>query len=233
MAPVAAKTYCATEDLGEDVIVCDAGGTTFDVGLVRDGGLIYTRDTWIGPQWTGDILAISSVDVRSIGAGGGSIAWIDPGGSLRVGPRSAGAEPGPVCYDAGGTLPTVTDCNLVLGYLDPNAKLAGRLAIRADKAEAAIGEHLAAPLGLSIDEAAAGVLAVESLDLAGSGKLVYFMAIEEAKFRTPVEPGCLLDLKVEFLQQRRTIYKFKGEASVDGKVTCQAEFTAMIADPPA
>ena len=79
---------------------------------------------------------------------------------------------------------------------------------------------------------AAGILAVETLDLAGSGKLVYFMAIENAKFRAPVEPGCLLDLKAEFVQKRARVCKFRGEASVDGKVTCQVEFTAMIADAP-
>jgi 3-hydroxyacyl-[acyl-carrier-protein] dehydratase len=77
---------------------------------------------------------------------------------------------------------------------------------------------------------AAGILAVESLDLAGSGKLVYFMAIEEAKFRAPVEPGCLLDLKVGFLQKRSRVCKFWGKASVDGKLTCEVNFTAMIAD---
>jgi len=79
---------------------------------------------------------------------------------------------------------------------------------------------------------AAGVLAVESLDLAGSGKLVYFMAIEGAKFRTPVEPGCLLTLEVEFVQKRATVCKFAGRASVDGKLAAEANFTAMIADPP-
>ncbi|HET9398725.1 MAG TPA: 3-hydroxyacyl-ACP dehydratase FabZ [Sphingomicrobium sp.] len=79
---------------------------------------------------------------------------------------------------------------------------------------------------------AAGVLAVESLDLAGSGKLVYFMAIEGAKFRAPVEPGCLLQLDVEFVQKRATVCKFAGKASVDGKVVAEANFTAMIADPP-
>ena len=79
---------------------------------------------------------------------------------------------------------------------------------------------------------AAGILAVETLGLAGSGKLVYFMAIEEAKFRAPVEPGCLLDLKVGFLQQRAKVCKFWGRASVDGKTTCDVKFTAMIADPP-
>jgi 3-hydroxyacyl-[acyl-carrier-protein] dehydratase len=90
--------------------------------------------------------------------------------------------------------------------------------------------------GVHIDEAlaqAAGVLAVESLGLANSGKLVYFMAIEGAKFRTPVEPGCLLQLDVEFVQKRASVCKFAGRASVDGKLAAEANFTAMIADPPA
>jgi len=80
---------------------------------------------------------------------------------------------------------------------------------------------------------AAGVLAVDSLGLAGSGKLVYFMAIENAKFRSPVTPGVLLDLKASFVQKRARVCKFSGEASVDGKVTCEVQFTAMIADAPA
>lgn len=79
---------------------------------------------------------------------------------------------------------------------------------------------------------AAGILAVETLELAGSGKLVYFMAIEAAKFRAPVEPGCLLELEASFLQQRTRVCKFAGKASVEGKVTCEVEFTAMIADAP-
>jgi 3-hydroxyacyl-[acyl-carrier-protein] dehydratase len=80
---------------------------------------------------------------------------------------------------------------------------------------------------------AAGILAVESLGLAGSGKLVYFMAIENAKFRAPVEPGCLLTLEASFVQKRASVCKFAGKASVNGKVTCDVNFTAMIADPPA
>ena len=93
MAPVAGKAYSQAEKLGGDVIVCDTGGTTFDVGLVRAGNLVYTRDSWLGPQWLGHLVAMSTVDVRSVGAGGGSIAWVDPGGLLRVGPQSAGASP--------------------------------------------------------------------------------------------------------------------------------------------
>lgn len=80
---------------------------------------------------------------------------------------------------------------------------------------------------------AAAILGIETLELAGTGKLVYFMGIENAKFRAPVEPGCLLDMHVEFLQKRSRVYKFKGRASVEGRTTCEVEFTAMIADPPA
>ena len=80
---------------------------------------------------------------------------------------------------------------------------------------------------------AAAILGIETLELAGTGKLVYFMGIENAKFRAPVEPGCLLDLHVEFIQKRSRVYKFSGTASVEGKTTCDCEFTAMIADPPA
>jgi 3-hydroxyacyl-[acyl-carrier-protein] dehydratase len=80
---------------------------------------------------------------------------------------------------------------------------------------------------------AAAILAIETLELAGSGKLVYFMAIDEAKFRNPVEPGCLLELNVGFVQKRARVCKFWGRASVEGKVTCEVKFTAMVADPPA
>ncbi len=79
---------------------------------------------------------------------------------------------------------------------------------------------------------AAAILAIETLELAGSGKLVYFMAIDEAKFRAPVEPGCLLELNVGFVQKRARVCKFWGKASVEGKVTCEVQFTAMVADPP-
>jgi len=79
---------------------------------------------------------------------------------------------------------------------------------------------------------AAAILGIETLELAGTGKLVFFMGIENAKFRAPVTPGCLLDMEVEFVQKRSRVYKFKGKASVEGKTTCQVEFTAMIADPP-
>jgi len=139
MAPVAGRAFAATEQLGSDVIVCDTGGTTFDVGLVREGELKFTRDTWLGGQWMGHLMSVSSVDVRSVGAGGGSIAWIDEGGLLRVGPASAGSMPGPVCYGQGGDRPTVTDAALVLGYLDPDYFLGGRMKLDLAAARRAIG----------------------------------------------------------------------------------------------
>lgn len=157
MAPVAGRVFAEIEGLGADVIVCDAGGTTFDVGLVREGGLVYTRDTWLGPRWTGNLMAISSVDVRSIGAGGGSIAWIDSAGLMHVGPSSAGAVPGPACYGNGGALPTVTDAAAVLGYLDPDYFLGGRMKLDVAAARRVIA-ILAEQLEQSTEEAAFSIL---------------------------------------------------------------------------
>ena len=159
MAPVAGYTYAAAEGLGDSVIVCDAGGTSFDVSLVRKGDVKFSRETWLGGQFTGDCLGLASVDVRSIGAGGGSIAWIDSGGLLRVGPQSAGAQPGPACYGRGGSEPTVTDAALVLGYVDPEYFLAGRMKLDVGAARAAIG-RVATPLGNSVEEAAVGIMSL-------------------------------------------------------------------------
>jgi N-methylhydantoinase A len=159
MAPIAGHLYAAAEGLGASVIVCDAGGTTFDVSLVNDGIIKFTRDTWINGQFSGDCVGLSSVDVRSIGSGGGSIAWIDGGGMLRVGPHSAGAMPGPVCYGRGGLLPTVTDAALVLGYVDPEYFLGGRMKLDLEGARAALAS-LAADLGQTLESTAAGILAI-------------------------------------------------------------------------
>jgi N-methylhydantoinase A len=159
LAPVAGRTYALTETKDANAIVCDTGGTSFDVSLVRDGQIVSTRETWLGPRYQGHLTGLSSVDVRSIGAGGGSIAWLDPGGLLRVGPRSAGADPGPACYGRGGSEPTVTDAACVLGYLDPDFFLGGRMSLDVEAARWAIGE-LGAQLGRSIEQTASGILAV-------------------------------------------------------------------------
>lgn len=159
MAPVAGNVYAAAEGLGDLVIVTDAGGTTFDVSLTHRGALTYSRESWIGAQFTGDCLGMSSVDVRSIGAGGGSIAWIDTGGMLRVGPHSAGAVPGPVCYGRGGTEPTMTDAAAVLGYLDPAYFLGGKMRLDLSAAGHAVTK-LAEWLGQGMEATAAGILAI-------------------------------------------------------------------------
>jgi N-methylhydantoinase A len=161
MAPIAGLTYSRAERLGDDVIVCDTGGTTFDVGLVRDGRLVFNRDSWLGGQWTGNLLGVSSVDVRSIGAGGGSIAWIDDGGLMRVGPQSAGANPGPACYGRGGVQPTVSDAACVLGYFDPDFFLGGRMRLDTAAAHDAIAP-IAARIGRGIQQTAWDILNLAS-----------------------------------------------------------------------
>ena len=100
------------------------------------------------------------IDINAIGAGGGSIAWIDEGGALRVGPMSAEAVPGPVCYGRGGDRPTVTDANIVLGRFDANSRLGGSMALNAESAASVIQRDIAGPLGLTLEEAAAGILRV-------------------------------------------------------------------------
>lgn len=159
MAPIAALEYASREGNADEVIVCDAGGTTFDVGLIRGREIVRTRETWLGPKYSGELLAISSVDVRSVGAGGGSIAWIDSGGLLRVGPESAGAEPGPACYARGGKRPTVTDAAVVAGYIDPDHFLGGRMKLDQHASRNAVAE-IANQLALSLEEAAVAIITV-------------------------------------------------------------------------
>jgi N-methylhydantoinase A len=159
MAPVAGQAYTTIEALGDDAIVCDTGGTTFDVGLVRDGNLVYTRDSWLGRRWIGHIVAMSTVDVRSIGAGGGSIAWIDAGGLLCVGPQSAGAVPGPACYGRGGDQPTVTDACVVLGYFDPAYFNGGRMTLDVAAAQRVIAK-LAGELSRSAEDTAFAIITI-------------------------------------------------------------------------
>ncbi len=159
LAPVAARAVAGAETGSGEVIVCDTGGTSFDVSLIRGGDLVFTSETWLGEPFCGHLTGLSSVDVRSIGAGGGSIAWVDPGGLLRVGPESAGADPGPACYGRGGTRPTVTDAALVLGYVDPERFLGGTMALDSAAARRAL-EQLAGSLEIEAMQAAHAVLSV-------------------------------------------------------------------------
>jgi N-methylhydantoinase A len=161
LAPILGQVTGAAETGATEVIVCDTGGTSFDVSLVRDGRPVFGRDTWLGPRYTGHLTGLSSVDARSIGSGGGSIARIDSGGLLCVGPESAGADPGPACYGRGGTHATVTDAALVLGYLDAEYFNGGRMKLDAAAARKVIG-GIAAELGKSVEDASAGILTVAS-----------------------------------------------------------------------
>ncbi|MBS1677006.1 MAG: hydantoinase/oxoprolinase family protein [Actinobacteria bacterium] len=159
LAPVAGRAYGEAVLGSADVIVCDTGGTSFDVSLVRTGEVVTTRETWLGEPFAGHLTGLSSVDARSVGAGGGSIAWIDSGGLLRVGPQSAGADPGPACYGNGGSEATVTDAAVVLGYLDPDRFLGGRMDLDAEAAERAVGA-IAAQTGSDVPATAAAILTI-------------------------------------------------------------------------
>jgi N-methylhydantoinase A len=153
--PAAGVIACRSlaERMGKDnVLTIDVGGTSFDVGLVTSGRTLMTSEFRVA----GAEIRMPTVDVRSIGAGGGSIARVR-NGELRVGPASAGADPGPACYGRGGTEPTATDADLVLGVLDPERFLGGRMRLDAEAAERAIYDHVAVPLGLDIAEAAWGI----------------------------------------------------------------------------
>jgi len=140
----------------ENCITVDMGGTSFDISLIHQGQVSFKNESEIA----GHPVNAPMIDIHTIGAGGGSIAWIDSGGALRVGPQSAGADPGPVCYGLGGREPTVTDANLVLGRLDPDYYLGGELKVDREGAERVIRERIAGPLGLTLEEAAWGIIRV-------------------------------------------------------------------------
>lgn len=154
MAPNAGRYYAQREGKFRTAIVADTGGTTCDISLVRDGEIPMTRDLWIGQPFRGHLAGYPSVDVKSIGAGGGSIAHVDSAGLLHVGPQSAGSVPGPACYGRGGSRPTVTDAAVVLGFIDPDFFLGGAMRLDREAARRAVESDVARPLGVSIEEAA-------------------------------------------------------------------------------
>ena len=142
-------------------ITTDMGGTSFEAS-VSVGAPMIKNDGEIARHK----LALPMLDIHTIGAGGGSIGWLDEGGLLRMGPQSAGADPGPACYGKGGTLPTTTDANVVLGYLDPEFFAGGKMKLDVGAARAAIDEHIARPMGLTVEEAAAGMYRVACNNMA-------------------------------------------------------------------
>src|SRR6267142_1628171 len=164
-----------------DVMSFDMGGTTAKVGLIQDGQLRLSTEIEVGAQAVtplgegrggGYPVRTPVINLVEVGAGGGSEAWIDPGGALRVGPRSAGARPGPACYGLGGVTPTITDANLALGRLDPAFFLGGEMALDADAARRAVAERVAAPLGLDPLAAAGGIVEIANAHMIGAMRLV-------------------------------------------------------------
>jgi len=157
----AAAAALVARDAGRPDLVCfDMGGTSCDVCVVEGGAVRETAGREVG----GRPLALPMVDIHTVGAGGGSVAWRDPGGALRVGPRSAGADPGPACYGLGGEEPTVTDANLLLGRLNAGGELAGGVALRREAAERAVRE-LAAELDLDAIACAEGIVRVANAEM--------------------------------------------------------------------
>ena len=159
-----------------NILAFDVGGTSTDISLVLDSRPLFTSEREIA----GHPVKSPAIDVNAIGAGGGSIAWIDGGGALKVGPQSAGADPGPAAYDRGGRNATLTDANIALGRLNPKALLGGRMAMNYEAACYVIDQEIATPLGLSVEEAANGIIRV-----AASGIARIIRSVATAKGHNP------------------------------------------------
>ena len=177
---LAARRFLAGMGL-ENAVTFDMGGTTAKASIIESGKFLKTTEYEVGGHMSattrltgggGYPITVPAIDIAEVGAGGGSIVWLDSGGSLRVGPQSAGAAPGPVCYGAGGERPTVTDANLVLGYLNPESIAGGAIAVRPEPARAALKTGIARPLGLDLAEAAFGVHLIVNSEMMGAIRAV-------------------------------------------------------------
>jgi N-methylhydantoinase A len=154
------------------VISFDMGGTTAKSSLIKDFQPEVTSSYYVGGYVTGQPMMLPVVDIVEVGNGGGSIAWIDAAGALKVGPQSAGAAPGPACYGQGGSEPTVTDANLVVGRIDPEYFLGSGIRLQREKAAQAITESIANPLDMSLEEAALGILTIANFNMSLSVRAV-------------------------------------------------------------
>ncbi|MEQ8862528.1 MAG: hydantoinase/oxoprolinase family protein [Thalassobaculum sp.] len=169
-AGVIAGAHIATSAGFPNIVTCDMGGTSFDVSLVVDGQTALTPQTSID---FGMVVRQPMIEITTIGAGGGSIAWVDRGGLLQIGPESAGSDPGPVCYGLGNDRPTVTDANVVLGRINAERPIGGKLArLDVEAAKAAIEATVGQPLGLSVMAAAEAIIKVANSRMAGAIRLV-------------------------------------------------------------
>jgi N-methylhydantoinase A len=212
------------------LLLGDMGGTTFDVSMIRD----FRPE--IRTQALLHTYAVRSptIDIDSIGAGGGSIAWIDSVGGVHIGPQSAGADPGPACYGRGGQRPTVTDCNVILGYVDPNSFLGGEFKLDQAAAHRAVEEHLAKPLGVSVLEAAWTVRVVANALMAQAMRL---MTVERGFDPRDFAYLCYggagpvhaIDLAQELEIQRVIVPPLPGLFSAFGMIVADRQYDDQIA----
>ena len=173
----------------KNIITFDMGGTTAKAAIVEQGELTRAHEYAVGAgivigsrllTGAGYTLKVPAIDLAEVGAGGGSHVWIDAGGALQVGPQSAGAEPGPVCYDKGGDVPTLTDANVLLGFVNPTALVGGALKLNAEKAQLLFAEKVAKPLGMTIERAAYG-----AFEIATSNMIRAIKAVSTERGRDP------------------------------------------------
>src|SRR5262249_2265063 len=217
-----------------DLITVDIGGTSCDIALIEDGAPALRSEGRID----GYPVRVSMVDVNSIGAGGGSIAWLDAARGLRVGPHSAGSEPGPACYGLGGEEPTLTDASLILGYLDPEHFAGGRLKLRPELARAAIERVIARPLNLMVEQAALGIHRIINAQVAEGIRLVSIRQGHDPRRFTLLALGgggalhaCAL---AEALGVRRILVpRHPGVLSAEGLLAAPVEHEVSIALPRA
>jgi N-methylhydantoinase A/oxoprolinase/acetone carboxylase beta subunit len=187
---VGAQALARAKDLTK-IITFDMGGTTAKASMVEDGEIARAQEYAVGAgimigsrllTGAGYTLKVPAIDLAEVGAGGGSHVWIDAGGALQAGPESAGAFPGPVCYDLGGETPTITDANVLLGYINPAHLIAGALKLNAERARAAFAQKIAKPLGIEIERAAYGAHLI-----AASNMIRAIKAVSTERGRDPRE----------------------------------------------
>ncbi len=218
---VGAQVLARRLGLGK-IITFDMGGTTAKASLVEDGEVSRATEYEVGSgivhgsrllSGGGYVLRVPAIDLAEVGAGGGSLVWLDAGGSLQVGPRSAGASPGPLCYDLGGTEPTVTDANLILGYLNPRQLAGGAVKLNPARARAVFEERIARPLGLPLEQAAYGAHLI-----AASNMMRAIKAVSSERGRDPRE---------------YTLFAFGGNGPVFAAGMARALEMQRIVIPPA
>jgi N-methylhydantoinase A len=219
MAPIAGRIFASRELDVDDVITVDMGGTSFDLSLVTKGEIALYKEAIVADT----MLGISKVDCRSIGAGGGSIAWVDPGGLLHVGPQSAGAVPGPACYGHRGEEPTVTDANLVLGYLNPDYFLGGAIKLDLHLAEEVIQQKVGKPLNLGLTEAAFSLWSVVNINMvAAINGITIWRGIDPREYLFVSGGGAsglhICHIMKELSAKRCLVPKFAGALSAVGGI---------------